>query len=209
LVLLRYLCTPYIFRYSLRISVILTYFGTPHVSLLVLAAGWAQDLTWISLAFFYGGLAQLLAGMWEFRRNNTFAATAFTTYGAFWMSLALFIVFVLVGLIPATFNVGDALGWFCAGFFIITFYLAVCSLLVDIAVIVVLWLLVITFLCLFIGNFSGNGNWVKAAGYFGIFTAAAAFYASFAKLFNAICKRHVVYVGKPLLNYGNTNANTY
>src|SRR5947209_4798702 len=63
-------------------------------------AGWAPDVVWVGLAFFYGGLAQFMAGMWEFRNRNTFGATAFATYGGFWMSLALYVVLALFGKVP-------------------------------------------------------------------------------------------------------------
>src|ERR1700751_2933123 len=60
-------------------------------------AGWAPhggaDIAWIGPALFYGGLAQLLAGMWEFRNRNVFGATAFSTYGGFWLSLGIIVVF--------------------------------------------------------------------------------------------------------------------
>ena len=60
-------------------------------------AGWMTHATgsaWLGFAFAYGGFAQLLAGMWEFRRGNTFGATAFGTYGAFWIGLALWVLLV-------------------------------------------------------------------------------------------------------------------
>jgi hypothetical protein len=60
----------------------------------------------------------LLAGMWDFRNNNTFGATCFSTYGGFWFSLATYIILDLVGLIPADQNVSDSLGWFLVAFFI-------------------------------------------------------------------------------------------
>ena len=74
-------------------------------------AGWAPDLVWVGPALFYGGLAQFLAGMWEFRNRNTFGSTAFTTYGAFWLSLAAFVVLDLFGKVPAGLNLAHALGW--------------------------------------------------------------------------------------------------
>ena len=55
-------------------------------------ASFIPDLIWVGPALFYGGLAQLLAGMWEFRNRNVFGATAFSTYGAFWMALGIFVV---------------------------------------------------------------------------------------------------------------------
>jgi succinate-acetate transporter protein len=60
----------------------------------------------------------LVAGMWDFRNNNTFGATCFSTYGGFWFSLATYIILDLLGLIPAGQNVSDSLGWFLVAFFI-------------------------------------------------------------------------------------------
>src|SRR5213596_4276012 len=59
-------------------------------------ANFIPDLMWVGLALFYGGLTQLLAGMWEFRNRNVFGATAFSTYGGFWMSLGVFVVLAVV-----------------------------------------------------------------------------------------------------------------
>src|SRR4051812_18316012 len=55
-------------------------------------ASWIPDLIWLGPALFYGGLAQFSAGMWEFRNRNVFGATAFSTYGGFWMGLGLFVI---------------------------------------------------------------------------------------------------------------------
>ncbi len=63
-------------------------------------AGWAPNIVWIGLALCYGGLAQFMAGMWEFRQGNTFGATAFSSYGAFWFSLAAFVLLDLFGMVP-------------------------------------------------------------------------------------------------------------
>src|SRR5260370_11707014 len=60
-------------------------------------AGWAPDLTWVGLAFFYGGLAQFAAGVWGFKTGNTFGAAALLTYGAVWCSLALYLILALWG----------------------------------------------------------------------------------------------------------------
>jgi succinate-acetate transporter protein len=60
-------------------------------------AGWAKSSTgvdWWGYAIAYGGVAQLLAGMWEFRNNNVFGATAFSTYGGFWIGVGLWLHFV-------------------------------------------------------------------------------------------------------------------
>src|SRR5213080_3623366 len=55
-------------------------------------ATFIPDVLWIGLALFYGGIAQLLAGMWEFRNRNVFGATAISTYGGFWLSLGIFVI---------------------------------------------------------------------------------------------------------------------
>src|SRR5437588_3682686 len=89
-------------------------------------AGLAPDLTWVGLAFFYGGLAQFVAGMWEFRANNTFGATAFSTYGAFWLALASFVVLVLAGKVPAA-QVENDLGWFLLAFAVFNTYMLLLS----------------------------------------------------------------------------------
>src|SRR5216117_4183568 len=70
-------------------------------------ASFIPDGIWIGLAIFYGGLVQLLAGMWEFRNRNVFGATAFSTYGGFWLALGFFVTFAttsksFAGLMPGT-----------------------------------------------------------------------------------------------------------
>ncbi|CAI7803009.1 unnamed protein product [Closterium sp. NIES-53] len=170
-------------------------------------AGWAPDVIWVGLAFFYGGLAQLLAGMWEFKKNNTFGATAFSTYGAFWMGLGFFVLLKLLGYVKLeAADISEALGWFLSGFFIFNSYMTICALMASQAVLLVFVLLELTLLCLFIGNFKGqkpgdSGSWITAGGYLGIFTAAAAWYASGASCFNAMARRNVLYTGKPLLSF--------
>lgn len=63
--------------------------------------GWTKELTWLGVAFFYGGLAQVLAGMWEFKKNNTFGATFFSAYGTFWMSLGLFVILAMIDVVSS------------------------------------------------------------------------------------------------------------
>ena len=75
--------------------------------------------------------------------------------------------------LPSGLNVADAVGWFLSGFFIFNSLILVCATLLPLAEFVVFALLEITFLCLFMGEFTGVQNWSKAGGYFGVFTAAA------------------------------------
>ena len=58
-------------------------------------ANFIPDIFWVGLALFYGGTVQLLAGMWEFRNRNVFGATAFSTYGGFWLGLGITVVFLV------------------------------------------------------------------------------------------------------------------
>src|SRR5579864_559311 len=94
-------------------------------------AGWAphggDDIAWVGPAIFYGGLAQFAAGMWEFRNRNVFGATAFSTYGAFWMGLGLFIILgVDTSRWLAGYTGGDlfnALAWFLFAFAVFNTYM--------------------------------------------------------------------------------------
>src|SRR5438270_12511979 len=79
-------------------------------------ANFIPDLIWVGLALFYGGLVQLTAGMWEFRNRNVFGATAFSTYGGFWLSLGIFVVLAeatkLGGTLTGKNDVANSLAWF-------------------------------------------------------------------------------------------------
>jgi uncharacterized protein len=144
----------------------------------------------LGLALAYGGLAQLLAGMWEFKNNNAFGATAFTSYGAFWLSFWAFNQFFAKE-IPAA-QLGDAVGLYLIGWGIFTGYMWIASFRVSVAVNVVFLLLTVTFVLLGIGNAADKTDIVKAGGYVGLATAAAAWYASFAVVTNKTFGRIVV-----------------
>ncbi len=160
-------------------------------------AGWAPDLVWIGLAFFYGGLAQLLAGMWEFRNRNVFGATAFTTYGAFWLSLATYVMLVLTGKAPAA-DVAGAVGWFLIAFAIFNTYMLLWSTRVNLAVFAVFLTLEVTEIVLAIGDLGGHPSMITLGGYIGILTAACAWYASAAGVVNGMAARPILMVGRAL-----------
>jgi succinate-acetate transporter protein len=171
-------------------------------------AGWAPDLTWVGLAFFYGGLAQFAAGMWEFKTGNTFGATAFSTYGAFWMSLATFVVLVLYGKVPAG-DISHDLGWFLLAFAIFNTYMMLWSLRVSVAVFGVFLTLEITEILLFLGAFNGQaaGNGLTLiGGYVGVITALVAWYASAATVANSMRAEPILPVGSPLWSEPSTMA---
>jgi len=142
------------------------------------------------LALAYGGLAQLLAGMWEFKNGNAFGATAFTSYGAFWLSFWAFEQFYAKS-VPET-HLGDAVGLYLIAWGIFTAYMIVASLRVSVAVAVVFVLLAITFILLGIGDAGAKEGLVHAGGYFGLATAVAAWYASFAGVTNKTFGRVVL-----------------
>lgn len=144
----------------------------------------------LALALVYGGAVQLLAGMWEFVRKNTFGALAFSSYGAFWIAYYVFVKFVLPGVQAA--DIPVAVGVFLLSWTIFTAYMTVASFRVSGAVVVVFVLLTITFVCLTVGAFQSSSGWNKTGGWIGIGTAAAAWYASFAGVVNETFKKHVL-----------------
>jgi succinate-acetate transporter protein len=141
----------------------------------------------LSMAIFYGGIAQLLAGMWEFVRKNTFAALAFSSFGAFWLSF-----WYLVNHSPGT----DTVGVFLLGWTIFTAYMTIAAIKVSNAVLLVFVLLTATFIFLTIGNWGGgHANLVHIGGWVGIATAAAAWYASAAGVINETHGKTLLPVG--------------
>jgi len=144
----------------------------------------------LGLALAYGGIAQLLAGMWEFRTGNTFGAVAFSSYGAFWISFWALVVFY-VPKIPAA-DAGHAIGLYLWAWGIFTTYMFVASLRTTGAVALVFFLLAITYILLAAGNSGNHVNVIKWGGYIGLATAAAAWYASFAAVMNSTFGRTVL-----------------
>jgi succinate-acetate transporter protein len=144
----------------------------------------------LGLALTYGGLAQLLAGMWEFRTGNTFGATAFTSYGAFWLSFWAFDQF-FASKVPAD-AVGNTVGLYLIAWGIFTSYMWIASLRTTVAISLVFILLAATFFILGIGNANGSANVVKIGGWVGLATAAAAWYASFAAVTNSTFGRTIL-----------------
>ena len=135
----------------------------------------------LPLALFWGGLAQLLAGMWEFRRGNTFGATAFASFGAFWLAYYALVKDSLPSMTAASASsVGDSVGLFLLVWCIFTLYMSVAALRVNVAVLSVFVTLTITFLLLAIGSFSANASITKAGGWVGLVTGLLAVYTSFA-----------------------------
>jgi uncharacterized protein len=146
-----------------------------------------------SLAFAYGGIAQFAAGMWEFRTGNTFGAVAFSSFGAFWVSLWFFEQFLAKELPAKDLGVaGHAVGLYLIAWGIFTTYMFVASLRTTAAVSLVFFLLAITFFLLGFGNRGANADVIKLGGYVGLATAIVAWYASFAVVMNSTFGRTVL-----------------
>lgn len=149
-------------------------------------------------ALAYGGLCQLLAGMWEFAAGNTFGATAFSSYGGFWIAYAT-ILWPSSGVLAAYTDakmLTNALSLFLAGFFIVTFLFLVASLRTSIGLVVLFFLLDLTFLLLMIGEFLLKTNVTKAGGIMGILTAFVAYYLSLAGMLTPSTSFFVLPVGE-------------
>src|SRR3954470_17475802 len=160
-------------------------------------AGWVPasvEPVVFGLALAYGGLAQFAAGMWEFSKGNTFGATAFSSYGAFWLSFWWLTAHLADYKIPAS-DVGKGIGLYLIAGGIFTAYMSVAPPRVSGAVLAVFALLTVTFVLLGIGDLSTTEGITKLGGYVGVLTALAAWYASFAGVTAFAFKRPMVPTG--------------
>ena len=168
-------------------------------------ASFIPDAVWIGPALFYGGLAQFAAGMWEFRNRNVFGATAFSTYGGFWMGLGIIVVLADVSKNFAAALAGsdltNGLAWFLFACAVFNTYMLRWSLRVSGAVFMVFLTLEITEILLVIGFFNlshgGTEWWLHAGGWAGVVTAAVAWYTSAAGVVNGMSPVPVLPVGAP------------
>lgn len=158
----------------------------------VLSAANAQLFTGasivIGLALFYGGLAQVLAGMWEFKMGNTFGATAFTSYGAFWLAFAATLQLKLV---PND----TALGYFLIGWAIFTGLMFLGTLRSNLALMGVFFFLFLTYVALAIGAFGGGAIFNVIGGWLGIITALFAWYTALAGLLTSVKPSFILPIG--------------
>ena len=180
-------------------------------------AGWMTSTTgnaWLPFALAYGGLAQLLAAMWEFRNRNVVGATGFGTFGAFWVGLGFYILLVVnpavAAIRPATAvatvtSINHDLGWILLAFAIFNTYMLLFSAQVNAAVFGVFLTLELTEIILAIGNFNAGAavlptGTIKFGGYVGVLTALVAWYTSAAGVSNGIAGKLRFPVGKPLIS---------
>jgi len=173
--------------------------------------GSATGNAWLGYAFAYGGLAQLLAGMWEFKNRNVFGATAFSTYGGFWIGLGLWVLLVAEHAPPPTMTAtayaaatGKDLGWILLAFAIFNTYMLLWASQLNTAVFGVFLTLELTEIVLFIGFLGANTSIVKVGGYIGVITALVAWYTSAAGVGAGVTGKQILPVGKPLMTLGGS-----
>ena len=148
----------------------------------------------IPLALIYGGFAQLLAGMWEFKNQNTFGATAFSSYGAFWISFGILELFARqLGI--AEEQVPVALAWFFLAWTIFTVYMCIGSWGINAALGITFTVLLAVFILLSISEFAHSEGLRNMAGYLGIVGAIGAWYIAAADVINDTYGRTILPVG--------------
>jgi succinate-acetate transporter protein len=144
----------------------------------------------LPLALVYGGVVQVLAGMWEFKKNNTFGAVAFTSFGAFWISLFGYIKYIAPTLPPA--DAHTATGIFLLSWTIFTSYMLLASVKTNAVLTAIFGALTVTFVFLTLGAFNSTPSLTHTGGWFGLVTAALAWYLSAAVVTNATWGRTVL-----------------
>ncbi|MEP7092396.1 MAG: acetate uptake transporter [Nocardioidaceae bacterium] len=144
----------------------------------------------LPFALIFGGLAQLLAGMWEFRNDNTFGAVAFTSYGAFWISYFVYAKYIAATLPPADAHV--ATGIFLLTWTIFTCYMTVAALRTNVALIAIFGTVLVTFALLTIGEFAESSTVLHLGGFVGLAAAVCAWYGSAAGVVNSTWGRTVL-----------------
>lgn len=135
------------------------------------------------VALVYGGIVQILAGMWEVVRKNLFGAVAFTSFGAFWIAFSQ----------VATLGLGaTAVALFLLAWTIFTAYMTIVTVRINVGLLITFSILLVTFVFLTIGAFSGATIFTTIGGFLGLATAASAWYCSFAGVINTTWGRTVL-----------------
>ena len=149
----------------------------------------------LGLALAYGGLAQLLAGMWEFAKGNTFGATAFSSYGAFWLSFWYLTGHTDLSGASSPTDLQHSVGLYLLGWTIFTALMTVAASRVSGAVFAVFVVLTATFLLLALADLTTTASLGKIGGWLGVVTALLAWYTAFAGVTAFTHKRSLVPTG--------------
>lgn len=149
----------------------------------------------LAMGLCYGGLAQIIAGIMEFRKGNTFGVTAFTSYGLFWWSLILLILFPSLGLADAT--PPAYMGWYLLMWGLFTAFMYLGTLKGNKVLQFVFASLTVLFFLLAAKDFTGSALIATLAGYEGIICGASAIYLAMAEVLNEQYGRTVLPIGEP------------
>ena len=169
-------------------------FGMTTILLNIHNAGFFElDAMILAMGIFYGGLAQVIAGIMEFKKNNTFGATAFTSYGFFWLALVGLNILPIMGYGEAAGSLSMTAFLFMWGLF--TFFMFIGTLRINKALQVVFGTLTVLFLLLAIGNFTGSSVILTIAGYEGIICGFSAIYAAMAQVLNELYGKELLPIG--------------
>ena len=166
-------------------------FGLTTVLLNLHNAGlFALDSMILAMGIFYGGIAQIIAGIMEWRKNNTFGTTAFTSYGLFWLSLAGLLILPKVGLADAANP--TAMGYYLFIWGLFTAVMFIATLRISGILQFVFASLAILFFLLAIGDWTGSALIKNLAGYEGVICGTSAIYAGLAQVLNEVYGRVVL-----------------
>ncbi len=169
-------------------------FGMTTVLLNIHNAGFYEMSSMIlAMGIFYGGMCQVVAGIMEWKKKNTFGLVAFTSYGAFWLSLVALIVMPKLGWIDKASGAGMICYLVMWGIF--TFLMYIGTLRLSAALQFVFASLTILFFLLAIGDATGNRMLQHLAGYEGIVCGASAIYAGIAQVLNEVYEKTVLPLG--------------
>lgn len=169
-------------------------FGMTTVLLNIHNAGYYELNSMIlAMGIFYGGIAQIFAGLMEWKKNNTFGTTAFTSYGLFWLSLVALIFLPTLGLAQATSKPAMAAYFFMWGLF--TFVMFLGTLKLNRALQFVFLTLTILFFLLTIRDYTGMASVGTLAGYEGMICGFSAIYTGLAQVLNEVYKKVVAPLG--------------
>jgi len=152
----------------------------------------------LAMGIFYGGVAQIIAGILEYRKGNTFGVTAFTSYGLFWLTLVGLIV--IPSIIKGVAKPGDtAMGWYLFMWGLFTGLMFISTLKKPKALQFVFGSLTILFWLLALGHFLQNPDITKIAGYEGIICGLSAIYLAMAEVMNETYGKTILPIGGPTI----------
>lgn len=147
----------------------------------------------IASAWIMGGLVQFVVGIVCLNKGRLFGGVAFTSYGGFWLSFAVYETFYIAKIPPA--EHGHATALFLAPWLIFTLFLWVASFKTSRALVVGLGTLLITILTLVLGQATSSESWIKTGGWLGLVLALGVFYIAAAELINQVYARNVLPLG--------------